>query len=77
MKQKMGRPTIFPGAKCMRVQALITKVGKQKFEAGRRRLAVMAKLKPDQVSDAAVVEYLARGEDATRALLAYAESARE
>jgi len=69
MSKQMGRPSIFPGAKSERVQALITKIGKRKFEAARRRLASLAKLKVGQVSDAAVVEYLARGEKETVELL--------
>lgn len=68
-KPQMGRPSIFPGAKSERVQALITKIGKQKFEDQRRRLARLAHRRVSQISDAAVVEYLARGEAATRELL--------
>lgn len=70
----MGRPSIFPGAKSERVQALISKVGKKLFEKHRRRLAELAGWKVAEVSDAAVVEFLARGEDATRALLDYVKA---
>lgn len=69
MSNKMGRPSIFPGAKSERVQALISKIGKQKFEGQRRRLATLAHLRVGQVSDAAVVEYLARGDAETRELI--------
>jgi hypothetical protein len=58
----MGRPSLFPGAKTERVQAMITKLGKRRFEAARLRLALRTQLAVSQVSTAAVVEYLAHDE---------------
>jgi len=69
-KQLNGRPCVFRnkdgGA---RVQGFITKVGARQFQAARARLA---KLAPHvkHPSDADVIEYLAIGEDATRAYIA-------
>lgn len=74
---KTGRPSIFPGTKTERVQALISKVGKRAFEIRRRELALLAGLKVPQVSDAAVVEFLALGRAATTALIVGTEAATE
>lgn len=66
-KTKMGRPSIFRDKEGgQRVQALISKRGGKQFELARRCLAVLAKREPKHVSDADVVEYLARGEEETR-----------
>ncbi len=66
----MGRRAIFRGKDGgRRVQAIITKVGGKAFEARRKELATLAGWKPDDVSDADTVEYMARGEAATRAYL--------
>jgi hypothetical protein len=66
----MGRPSIFrdkQGGK--RIMAIISQVGALQFETARRRLALLANWPPARVSDADVVEYLARGHDATRVYL--------
>lgn len=52
-----------------RIQGTITKVGSQRFEAARRRLARLANREVERTSDADTVEYLARGEAATIAYL--------
>ncbi len=52
---------MFPGAKTERVQALITADGMKAFEARRLELAKLSGWKLGDISDAAVVEYLARG----------------
>lgn len=66
----MGRPSIFRDkVGGQRVQAIISKTGASRFEAARKRLAKLAKWKPDQISDADVVEFLARGEADTVAYM--------
>ena len=52
-----------------RIQGLLTKEGSQLFEVARRRLARLAKLGVDQVSDGDTAEFLARGEADTRRYL--------
>ena len=52
-----------------RVQGHITPAGSARFEAARSRLAKLAGRDREHVSDADVIEYLARGEAATRAYL--------
>lgn len=66
-----GRPSIFSPKNGMgvRVQAL-TQWGSAEFEAARVRLAGIAKWEPTRVSDADTVEYLLRGERATKTYLA-------
>jgi len=64
-KPRMGRPSIFRGPKTADVHGAITKMGKVKFEDARRRLAAIADW-VGPVSDAAVIEFLARGEDETK-----------
>lgn len=64
----MGRPKIFkvnsnPGD---RVQGILTPKGSVQFEAARRRLAKLAAWEYEDVGDADVIEFLARGETATR-----------
>lgn len=66
----MGRPSIFRDkVGGQRVQAIISKTGAKRFERARKRLARLAKWKPAQISDADVVEYLARGEADTVAYM--------
>ena len=63
---KMGRPSLFRDKRGgLRVQAIIGRVGKQKFLAARARLAEIAKRKVRQVSASDTVEFLARGEAET------------
>jgi hypothetical protein len=67
---KMGRRAIFRGKEGgVRVQAIITKVGGQRFERARKRLAELAGWIASEVSDADTVEFLARGEAETVAYL--------
>lgn len=64
---RMGRDSIFrekDGGD--RYQGIVTKAGAQAFERARARLAKLADRKVDHVSDADVIEYLARGEANTR-----------
>jgi hypothetical protein len=48
-----------------RVQGVITPIGARSFEVARARLAKLASREVEQISDADVIEYLARGEAAT------------
>lgn len=73
-KSKMGRPSIFRGKQGGRyVQAIITKTGGIEFQRARLRLGKLVRLvrgvMPATISDADVVEYLARGDENTRAYL--------
>lgn len=52
-----------------RVQGLITPIGSVRFEHARIRLAKLATREREHVSDADVIEYLARGEENTRVYL--------
>ena len=66
-----GRKSIFRNkAGGDRVQGIITRIGSQRFEEARHRLAVVARRLVSNVSDADVVEFLARGEKNTRDYLA-------
>lgn len=66
-----GRPSIFRDkAGGDRVQGVITKVGSQRFEAARARLARLDNREVEQTSDADVIEYLARGDAETRVYIA-------
>jgi hypothetical protein len=66
----MGRRSIFRGKEGgVRVQAIITKIGGQKFERARKRLAELAGWASKDVSDADTVEFLARGEAETMAYI--------
>ena len=70
--EKRGRRAIFPGKSSPgadRVQGVLSPVGSKAFEQARARLAAMTQREPEQVSDADTIEYLARGENATRKLL--------
>jgi hypothetical protein len=53
-----------------RVQGNITPVGSRRFEQARARLGKLAGREKEQVSDADVIEYLARGERDTIAYIA-------
>lgn len=66
-----GRPSIF-GSKAGgdRVQGNITKTGSRRFEVERSRLARLVAWETEKVSDADVIEFMARGETATREFLA-------
>lgn len=61
-----GRASLFRDKKGGdRVQGVITPLGSSRFEAARKRLGDLAGRDPEHVSDADVIEYLARGESAT------------
>lgn len=64
-KQVFHRPSIFRN-KSVRVQGMITKAGKVAFEQRRQQLAKLAGWDPKKVSDADVIDYLARGEVSTK-----------
>jgi hypothetical protein len=71
---KRGRASMFRGKEDgVRVQGLITKTGGAKFELARRALGDLYSevygVRPTTVSDADVIEYMARGKDGTRAYL--------
>lgn len=70
-KHAGGRAAIFTGkVGGDRVQGDITKEGSKAFERARKRLTAISKWdRPNPVSDADVIEYLARGERATFAYL--------
>jgi hypothetical protein len=57
----MGRRAIFDLPKSQRYQGVISKPASRAFERARKRLKQIAKWK-GTVSDADVIEYLARGE---------------
>jgi hypothetical protein len=70
-----GRASIFRGKESgVRVQGVLTRKGGQHFEVRRRMLAKLYRevfgRAPATVSDADVIEFLAIGEEATRAYLA-------
>lgn len=69
MAKIMGRPTIFVGRKTKHVHGRITEPGDVKFEEARARLAKLVGLPVGKVSDGNTVEFLSRGEKATRAYL--------
>lgn len=67
----MGRASIFRDKKGGdRVHGVLTPRGSVRFELHRRKLAKLVARDPEDVSDADVVEYMARGEQETRAYLA-------
>jgi hypothetical protein len=67
----MGRPSVFaPKDPKARYQGLMTKEGARLAEQHRRELAELSELKPKQVSDGDLFDYLARGKEATVAYLA-------
>ena len=65
-KQSRGRVSIFRNKEGGdRVQGILTKAGSQRFHAARKRLAELAGRDLELVSDADVIEYLARGDEET------------
>ena len=61
-KPKTGRASLFRGKKGgARVQGVITRDGARAFERRRRDLATLVRRKAADISDADVIEYLARG----------------
>lgn len=70
-KQRGGREAIFKDKTGGdRIQGIISRVGSVKFEEARQRLKVLAERPRNDVSDGDCAEYLARGEENTRAYLA-------
>lgn len=67
-KKVSHRPAIFRDKK-VRVQGMISKAGAVAFEQRRQQLAKLAGWDPKKVSDADVIDYLARGEVATKLYL--------
>ena len=63
---RTGRPSIFRGKdRSTPVKAYMTPTGKKQLHVARRRLAHLVGWKVVDVSDGDVVEYLARGHEAT------------
>lgn len=62
------RPAIFRD-KTVRVQGMITAMGAKCFEERRRQLAKLSKWDVNKISDADVIEYLARGETSVKLYL--------
>lgn len=70
-KIKLGRQSIFRDKKGgSRVQGVMTKAGTRAFANARKRLATLADREPENVSDADVIEFMARGEAETVLYLA-------
>lgn len=67
-KKVSHRPAIFRNKK-VRVQGMITKNGSIAFEQRRQQLAKLAGWDAKKVSDADVIDYLARGEISTKLYL--------
>lgn len=66
----MGRASIFRDKKGgSRVQGVMTPIGSRAFEQARQRLGKLASVEKEKVSDADTIEYLARGETATKKYL--------
>ena len=66
----MGRPSVFRDKnKRNRVVGILTDTGAEKFNAARQRLSVLSGMDVELVSDGDVVEFLARGANATREYL--------
>jgi hypothetical protein len=68
-QQRMGRNSIFRDKTGGRVNGVLTARGSVRFELHRKQLAKLAGRDAEQVSDADVVEYMARGELETRKYL--------
>lgn len=65
-----GRESLFRGKKGGdRVQGVLTPRGSRRFEAARARLGRLINKDPEKVSDADVIEYLARGDEETKKVL--------
>ncbi len=71
--KRIGRASIFTNPdgrpKVDRVNGVITAAGSVRFELHRKQLGKLVGLDPEQVSDADVVEYMARGEAESRKYL--------
>lgn len=69
MAKKIGRASMFGDLRDgRRIQGVISKAGARAFDQARKRLSVIAFAAigwRGPVSDAAVIDYLARGSDAT------------
>jgi hypothetical protein len=65
-----GRPTIFGTRDGDTVHGRLTKYSTKRFTQARRELARMAGWEAENVSDSDTLEYLTRGETATREFLA-------
>lgn len=65
-----GRPTIFGPRDGDTVHGRLSRYSTKRFEAARRELAKLAGWEVEQVSDSDTLEFLARGETATREFLA-------
>lgn len=81
-KHPGGRESIFPGKiNGVRIQGVLTKRGARAFEQSRKALAKVYELEtgrqPPRISDADVVEYLARGEAETAEQIRQSESKRK
>lgn len=67
----LGRSSIFRNKKGGdRVNGVITARGSVRFELHRKQLGLLVAREPEEISDADVVEYMARGEQETRGYLA-------
>jgi len=67
LKAQRGRPSIFRDKEDgVRVQAVISKASGRLFEASRKRLAELAGREIEHTSQADVIEFLLRGEKATK-----------
>ena len=76
-KTQFGRPAIFRDKVGGRkVQGRMTPAGSTRFERARRNLAKLAAWEVEAVSDADVIEFLARGETDTRKYLDELEAAK-
>lgn len=65
-----GRESLFRGKKGGdRVQGVLTPAGSRRFEQARARLGRMIGKDAEKVSDADVIEFLARGDEETRKVL--------
>jgi len=64
---RLGKPSIFVD-KVARVQGVLSRPGSKRFEQARGRLTKLASW-PTPASDGDTIEYLARGEQATRKYL--------
>ena len=67
-----GLPSIFRGKDRLtgRVQGLLTRFGRARVEAARKPLAKLTGRKASTISQGDLIEYLARGDENTKAYLA-------
>ena len=69
-ERKFGRPSVFRGKNPKHVvHGLLTNAGKKAFEGHRKDLGKLAGLPAAKVSDSDTIEYLARGQDVTIAVI--------